>query len=148
MIFFDSDYAKELNKKVSSTTTSIDVCMYVWRWAPNDPTADVQKLYVSLLSAAARGVRVRVLSHFPENTAKMRFDGLDAVTVPANRILHAKMFIIDGSSVFLGSHNMTVRSTTSNHEVSAELDDYESVQQAIRYFNAIWGNYASSKAGI
>lgn len=146
MIYFDGDYANQLKAKVEAAQKEIDVCMYVWRWYQNDPTLELQQVYIALLRAAAKGIRVRILTDFPEVAARMRMDGLDAVSVPPSKIMHAKMFIFDDREVALGSHNMTKRSTTKNHEATAVLTDFESVQQAKTYFNAIWSTYASSKA--
>lgn len=145
MIYFDGDYTTQLKAAIETATEKIDVCMYVWRWYQNDPTLELQQVYIALLRAANKGVRVRILTDFPDVAARMRMDGLNAVSVPASKIMHAKMFIIDSKLVALGSHNMTKRSTTKNHEATAVLTDFESVQQAETYFNAIWSTYASSK---
>lgn len=148
MIYLDSDYAKILAAEIFSASKSVDVCMYVWRFYANDPQAYVQQVYTALLRAAARGVRVRVLTHFPDVAARMRKDGINAITVPATRTLHAKLFIIDSFLLGLGSHNMTKRSTERNHEASIITDDTEAVAHVEQYFNTLWGMYANSKANI
>lgn len=148
MIYFDGDYGKRLAAEIFSASKSVDVCMYVWRFYENDPQAYVQQVYIALLRATARGVRVRVLTHFPEVAARMRMDGINAITVPATRTLHAKMFILDSRIVGLGSHNMTKRSLERNHESSTLIEEPQAVANAEQYFNSLWGMYAGSKANI
>lgn len=148
MIYFDSDYAKVLAAEIFSASKSVDVCMYVWRFYANDPQAYVQQVYTALLRATARGVRVRVLTHFPDVAARMRKDGINAIVVPATRTLHAKMFILDGRIVGLGSHNMTKRSTERNHESSTMIDDPQAVANAEQYFNTLWGMYAKGGTNL
>lgn len=145
MIYFDGDYIPELVRKVQGTKQSLDICMYVWKFHETDPTLGAQQLYIEILRAKARGVRVRVLTDFPNIAARFKLDGLEAISVPAQQILHAKMFIFDETACGIGSHNITKRSTTRNHEASVILEDYESIAQAKAYFERVWGYYASGK---
>lgn len=148
MIYFDSDYGKRLAQEIDKATSAVDVCMYVWRFYENDPQSYVQQVFIALLRAASRGVRVRILTHFPDVAAKLKHQGLDVVLVPSTRILHAKMFIIDERTVCLGSHNMTKRSLERNHEASLIISEPAVVRRAGQYFETLWGNYAKSGAYI
>lgn len=148
MIYFDGDFTSELLKELEKAEYKVDVCMYVWRFYQNDPTLEVQKVYTALLRLATKGVKVRILTDFPEAAARMRQDGLNAFAVPATRIMHTKMFIIDEDCVTIGSHNMTKRSTVKNLEATAILHDFESIDAAQRYFEIIWRTYAESKTNL
>lgn len=144
MIYFDGEYAPELAQAIRGAKHRVWVAMYVWRWYVNRPESELQQVYIALLNAQNRGLDVRIMTDFPEVAAKMRADGLNAIETDKSRIMHAKMVLLDHAAVYVGSHNMTHRSNTHNHEATAVLLDFESVKQAERYYSTVWSAYAKS----
>lgn len=148
MIYTDGDYALKLAAEIFGASRKIDVMMYVWRFYPNDPNTAAQRVYTAMLRAVARGVRVRVLTAFPEVAEQLRADGIEAIAVPASRTAHAKFFILDNEILCVGSHNMTKRALENSHEASIITDDTDVVAHMSKYFEVLWGTYANSKADL
>lgn len=144
MIFFDSTYGDALALAIAGASEKVDVAMYVWRRTDENPTLNLSKIITELLRARARGVRVRIITDFPNSAAMLRHEGLDAVAIETGRTMHAKMVVIDQKIVFVGSHNMTKRSLNSNYEVTMRNDDLETALQAQQYFDLMWDFYAGS----
>lgn len=144
MIYFDDKYGDELALAIAGASERVDMAIYVWRRSGENPTLNLSKIITELIRAKARGVRVRIITDFPNSAAMLRYEGLDAVAVETGRTMHAKLTIIDQKYVFVGSHNMTKRSLNNNYEVTARLDDAESISQADTYFGLIWDYYAGS----
>lgn len=144
-VCFDSDYLSRLMREVQKAKRSIDIAMYIWRDYPNNPQEPAQQLFIEILQAKARGVRVRVITDFQSSAEMFSAAGVEAISLQAQPLLHAKLFIIDSTTIALGSHNITHRSTTQNHEVSIITREVEPVLQAQTYFDTLWENYASRK---
>ena len=123
-----------LNDLLRSATHSIAIIMAYF--APDD------ELIENLCSAAARGVRVRVIlpgvSDVPiMQIAARSFYGrlLDAGVEIFERnvaILHAKTLLVDDRIVMIGSTNLDYRSTELNLEVSAIITSHEFGRQVHR----------------
>ena len=144
-ICFDSDYLYRLVREVQKAERSIDIAMYIWRDYSHNPQEPAQQLFIEILRAKARGVRVRVITDFQSSAEMFSQAGVEAIPLQAQPLLHAKLFIIDSAVVALGSHNITHRSTTKNHEVSIITRELEPVLQAQKYFDTLWENYGSRK---
>jgi phosphatidylserine/phosphatidylglycerophosphate/cardiolipin synthase-like enzyme len=49
-------------------------------------------------------------------------------------IMHTKLWIIDGNTTFVGSHNISGRSLNVNEEVSVKIESKEVAYFAQQYF--------------
>jgi len=87
----------------------------------------------SLLRAARRGVKVRLLLPARSDVPLVRFLGLSYYGVLLRKgieirelgreILHAKLMLIDGERAIIGSANLDLRSFHRNHELNCIIDD-------------------------
>jgi len=98
---------------------------------------------------AADGVRVCILTnkpgnrgHIPDTNAYalryMRPGKIQIRFLPNDRVVHAKLLIVDGQCALFGSHNLSVRSCHNNFELSFFLDDKTTLEYVTTIFNAIW----------
>ena len=69
-VYFDSDYLSGLMREVQKAERSIDIAMYIWRDYAHNPQEPAQQLFIEILRAKARGVRVRVITDF-QSSAEM-----------------------------------------------------------------------------
>jgi len=53
--------------------------------------------------------------------------------------MHAKMIVIDGRKVYIGSANFTPTSMDSNRELGVILESEEAISKIINTFNSDWG---------
>jgi phosphatidylserine/phosphatidylglycerophosphate/cardiolipin synthase-like enzyme len=65
-----------------------------------------------------------------------RAAGVDVRYLPNGRCSHAKILIIDGRQMMIGSHNWSVQSFTRNFEVSVLTDDNILIRQAAEIYGA------------
>jgi phosphatidylserine/phosphatidylglycerophosphate/cardiolipin synthase-like enzyme len=96
--------------------------------------------------AAARGVRVRVLvdasflPKYPELPDRLRgvpgieVRAIDGAKAFGGGILHAKYFVVDGTSAYLGSQNFDYRSLEHIHELGVRTTDAGVVGGLLRTF--------------
>ncbi len=100
-------------------------------------------LRYALVNAKNRGVDVRVLL---ENSVSSNYHQYDALKKGGVNVrydgssshLHAKLLIVDGNIVLVGSTNFSQSSLKYNHETDIEFNDSTTNAAFTRYFNAIW----------
>jgi phosphatidylserine/phosphatidylglycerophosphate/cardiolipin synthase-like enzyme len=122
--------------------SEVRVCAYDWRWYYSEPELDIQKLNIALLTLRQRGVKIFIL--VDKSTTQNVLRGLDfnVRKVDSSKMLHTKAICIDEKSLIIGSHNLTKRACSANYEMSIITQEFEPVQQFIKYFNAMWASRA------
>lgn len=110
---------------------SIDLAAF---YISNKPGEALQPVLDALIRRAAAGVHVRILldatfmkeSHAAYEMLKGK-PNIDIRILPVDRltggVLHAKYFIVDGETVFVGSQNWDWRALTQIHEIGAMVRD-------------------------
>lgn len=102
-----------------------------------------------LVNARKRGCKCKVILNYTsppnraveDNKEAARWMGLNGVEfkyVARNRTVHAKMIIIDGVTLVIGSHNWSQRALERNAEASIEVSDDPVVKEARNWFLRIW----------
>jgi phosphatidylserine/phosphatidylglycerophosphate/cardiolipin synthase-like enzyme len=131
-------YTDRIIELVEAAKVSIFILMFDWRWYKNDFSCEVSRVNHALVKAVRRGVSVRGVVNYKPIIETLEAVGIKARHWADSRLLHAKMLVIDGSVVVLGSHNLTMNALTQNVEVSAVFSDTELANQATALFDAIW----------
>jgi phosphatidylserine/phosphatidylglycerophosphate/cardiolipin synthase-like enzyme len=67
-----------------------------------------------------------------------RAAGVDVRYLPNGRCSHAKILIVDGIQMIVGSHNWSVQSFTRNFELSIMTDDNTLIRQAMDIYRGIF----------
>lgn len=105
----------------------------------------LRKFFYELTLLAKKGIKIKVLLNWNEkrhSVAKTNFSvaqklkgcGVEVKHLRNNRCCHAKLLIIDRVKALLGSHNLSIRSVSSNFELSYLIPDPESVRQLSSVF--------------
>ena len=126
----------------------VDFTLYATYLQPNNPSAPAMQLYQALADAAARGVTVRgvaELSDWQQDNNERNEDavewleerGVDMRWERANRITHAKAYLID-DSLQVQSANISTSGFQLNHEVGAWTDLATPVADFEQWFDALW----------
>ena len=112
---------------INHAQKSIDLAAF---YISNQPGEALQPVLDALIRRAAAGVRVRILldatfmkeSHAAYELLKGK-PNIDIRILPVDKltggVLHAKFFIVDGETVFVGSQNWDWRALTQIHEIGA-----------------------------
>ncbi len=99
-----------------------------------------------IIQAVKRGVKVRYISsaHYPLSNdlneigrEKLRQAGVQ-VRYLQDPYVHAKMFVIDGKTAFVGSENFSTNSLDFNRELGLTFDDPTLVARLKKTFEADW----------
>jgi phosphatidylserine/phosphatidylglycerophosphate/cardiolipin synthase-like enzyme len=128
------DWAREAQRLIAGARQRVWMAMYVVR-IEEDGDGPVSGLLATLAAAAARGVDVRVCldqgagwdgraddKHLAP-AAWLSARGVRCVLDEPDRTSHAKLLVIDGRHLLVGSHNWTRAAMTANREASVVLDD-------------------------
>lgn len=130
---------------VSPTTSRNDLLHLISRASSTlDIYAEVsrdEQMLRAIQAAADRGVRVRLVmsGNANDNNAAGRAQLAAAgaeVHLSSEHYIHAKMFLVDGRELFVGSQNMTGTSLDQNRELGIILTDRASIERASRVFDA------------
>jgi phosphatidylserine/phosphatidylglycerophosphate/cardiolipin synthase-like enzyme len=127
------DYLATALRLIAGAHSRVTLVMFVLRAEDDGP---VHSLCAALVSAAERGVVVRVVldrgrdwrSGEPDDKhlAALRWlsqRGVRVLLDEMERTTHAKVLVVDGRRVVIGSHNWTRSALTANREWSLLIDD-------------------------
>ncbi len=152
-VLMDGDYFPALHAALQEARHSVHCVMYRAGYNPGKPKYRETVLIEDLVAAHKRGVRVEAVfdanrtywEKTPEEREKVEeknreaiarlaaagvpvfVDGLDTVT-------HAKIVVVDGETVFLGSANWTGAALKDNHETNVRI---RSKEIAARFLEAL-----------
>ena len=144
-----TDYPKVVIPLIQSAGQSMDIMMYEWKWYTHENAGGVEHFNLAVQAAARRGVKVRVLLNIESmghaitkiNSRTEQFLRLAGCEVKFGQIgvaTHAKILIMDGRVLVLGSHNISKGSFSRNQEASIIVYGGEAVRPYSDYFNLIW----------
>ncbi|QOJ79373.1 hypothetical protein IG193_02615 [Infirmifilum lucidum] len=138
-IINDRDYYPTLLDLLSKANKSIYIAMFEFK----SDTDEISRIVEILISKAKRGVDVKVVlentidvneltyRRLLDNGVSVRFDTRAKTT-------HAKLVIVDGRYVIVGSHNWSYMAMMRNHEASVLIDNPEIAAADASYFMSIW----------
>jgi phosphatidylserine/phosphatidylglycerophosphate/cardiolipin synthase-like enzyme len=133
---------------IDEAEARIYVVMYQVVWS-SQTSNKINKLISKLIDAHSRGVEVKVfledsdwdysVNDGNQEAAKvLRNNGIEVRFDSKNIVTHSKMVIIDDSLV-LYSGNWSLASMENNHEAGAITRSSSLTNQAVTYFNELWG---------
>jgi len=125
---------------IDTARQQIDICVFDWRWYPNDPGAPAQKFNQAIVEAIKRGVKVRALVNNENVAANLRAVGAEVKRHVSSHLLHCKVMIIDDEVIITGSHNYTQSAMTANCELSVILSEGVDTSEFSKYFINLWQN--------
>lgn len=110
---------------------------------------DLKKYFDAIVEKIKEGVKVKILFNWHDDqrsVAKTNFyasiflkkAGADIRYLRNNRCCHAKLLMVDREKILLGSHNLSIRSTANNFELSYLIPDPETVTQVSTLFEALF----------
>ena len=137
-IIIGKEFVDKVIPIIEKATTSIKVIVYDWRLYPNDPSHPVSRLVLALKGAVERNVDVQVLLSNDAVRQQLSAFGFDCKRLYSDKLVHAKMMLIDDRYAIIGSHNYTQNAFQMNLELSVALDLFTPENELRDYFNNIW----------
>lgn len=149
----DRDYPGVLLPLLKDAKNSIYVIMFLASYYPEYPDSPTNLFLKEMIKAKEKGVKVEVIlnqsdrediSHVTvENLKTARYLHLHNIPVyfsPHNITTHAKIVIIDGKFVVIGSTNWSYSAMAKNHETSVVIESPELARYYMKYFEGIKKN--------
>lgn len=144
----DRAFEPAVRQAIADARKEVVVALYLFR-ADGPPTNGARQMMELLGKTAGRGVRVRVIletsndatddvARMNHHTAKrLRDAGVKVAFDDPQRRYHGKFVVVDGQTVFLGSHNWTDSAFHHNGEVSVRIDDASIARQLLDYAKSL-----------
>lgn len=147
VLLADGDYFPALIYGIEGARREILLSAFFFR-TNGSPDHRPDAVLRQLDKAVRRGVRVEaVLERGPDgdnvsgdNAAtaeKLRMAGIEVCRDAPDRTTHAKLVVIDGRTLFVGSHNLTQSALKYNRELSVRVDCPTLAEEARRYLRAL-----------
>ena len=133
------EFVKKVTPLVESVRSTLDICVFDWRWYPNDVGSPCQIFNQAIVQAVRRGVHVRAIVNSESVAAQLRAVGVEVKRHVSKHLLHLKMMLLDSETLVTGSHNYTQSAFSANYEMSLILSDGVNLKPAQDFFNALWG---------
>lgn len=139
IVLIGKKYVEKVSQQIAAARQSIDIIVYDWRLRPSLPTHPVSLLVRALLDAQRKGVRIRALVNSADVQRNLKLYGIDAKVLQTQKLMHAKMMLIDNRVAVIGSHNYTQSAFTSNLEISLCCTFESQDNELTQYFKNLWG---------
>lgn len=140
----DRDYFSHAYRILSEAEESIHIVAFELKYYRSFPDSLQNRLVRQLIYAHERGVDVKVVVDefseqdnaydiMTENGVEIKYDGRDRTT-------HAKLIIVDGRIVLIGSTNFSYYGLEKNREANVLIEDEAVAQYYENYFQGVWGS--------
>jgi phosphatidylserine/phosphatidylglycerophosphate/cardiolipin synthase-like enzyme len=137
---------------INNAGRSIDFEMFYFS---NNKNSSLVSIFDAIKSAAGRGVQIRIIvdsSFYAKNDhSSDELEGIQNITIRkipyvnlGGGIMHAKYFIVDEETLFMGSQNMDWRAVEHIHEIGVMVKNKSFVSTFQKIFDLDW-NYCVSK---
>lgn len=147
----DRDYYGEALSLIAGAERSISLLMFELFRYPEYPDSKTNRLLAELVSASRRGVDVNICIEGGEEYLGDDFlekqrasavylleSGVDVRMDRKGTTSHAKLLLVDGRSVLLGSTNWTHYAMERNVETNVLIESTPLASSFEEYFNRIW----------
>ena len=138
----DRGYYLAAHKLLSHSRESIHIVSFELKYYDNYPDSKMNQLVRDLIEAHERGVDVKIIvDQYSENNNA--FHKLDEAGVPwrfdsNSTTTHAKLIVVDGKIVLLGSTNLSYYGLEKNNEANILIEDEKTAGYYEEYFQKIW----------
>jgi phosphatidylserine/phosphatidylglycerophosphate/cardiolipin synthase-like enzyme len=143
----DERYIVAVSRLIASANKSVHVIMYVAKYDPKQSAEEdpANKLLELLASAKRKGLDVRVVvddvtrQSYPETIDFLKSRNVPVRLDPkASVTTHAKVVIVDGEWVVIGSHNWSESALKENREYSVLIRSSDIAADVKDYFEELW----------
>lgn len=140
MLLINEEYGKTILQHINGATSSIVFTLFNDSFYSKNNNGIFDRYLLAINQAKKRGVDIKILCNSVEQYEKLRRFSLSVRKAKGFKTMHAKVFVFDEKKIVIGSHNMTDNAVTVNLEISVILDDVETIQRFLKYFNIIWSS--------
>ncbi|MFH1054968.1 MAG: phospholipase D-like domain-containing protein [Candidatus Altiarchaeota archaeon] len=139
---FDRGYFDSAHKIISESKESVHIIAFEIKYYKNYPNSTQNRLVRDLIYAKERGVDVKVLSdeYSRENNAYeiLKANGVEVRMDSNKTTTHAKLIIVDGRIILIGSTNLSYTALEDNNEANVLIADEQTARVFESYFRSLW----------
>lgn len=140
----DKGYFPEVHKILQDAKNSIHMAMFELKYYETYSNSSANILVRDLIEARKRGVDVKIIidQFSEENNAfnLLKEQGIEIKMDSENITTHAKLIIVDGRVVILGSTNLSYFGLEKNNEVDVVLVSKQTAEYYEKYFWNLWNS--------
>lgn len=145
----DNQYGKFVVETLKTARKSIKISTFKAEFPKKGRAHYLENLFKVIFLKAQQGVEVKLLINWHENKRcvpktnikvmlEFQKQNIKVKYLHHNRCCHSKIIIIDNKIVFLGSHNLSTKSFTSNFETSLILSTEEINYLIVKTYDELW----------
>mgnify|MGYP000647202127 CR=1 FL=1 len=144
---FNEEYGVSLLSYIRNAKKSIFMIMFQTGYYSEYAESLSNNILRELVNAKKRGLTVEVILDWSKsgNVKEKNFDtakflaenGVSVYFDKESKTTHAKLFVIDGKYVFIGSHNLNYYALEKNNETSVLIESGEVAGVFLNYFNKV-----------
>lgn len=149
MIVADEKFLILAQREIETARESIRISTFKAEWSEKPPGRKLRHFFETLGKRKAEGLQVQFLMNWnirkrygPRANVltllKLANMGIEVRVLPDDRCCHAKIILIDDERAIIGSHNLSIVSTSQNFEISGLHTLAQDVCFAVAAYNAIW----------
>ncbi len=147
----DNNYLQYANAMVAVAKKEICISTFKLEISDKPRGRALKEYFEKIIERMKTGVKVKILFNWHDDqrsVAKSNYSAsiflkqhaVDIRYLKNNRCCHAKVLIIDREKVLLGSHNLSVRSTQNNFELSYLIPDPETAAEVSVEFDRLFAD--------
>ncbi|MGB9816311.1 MAG: phospholipase D-like domain-containing protein [Desulfurococcaceae archaeon] len=143
----DNEYLGKLLHVLDNANKSVYVVMYVVKYDPREVDDPVNTILEKLVELRGKGLDIKIVvddetyESYQDTIEYLKYNNVPVkLDESGSRTTHAKIVIIDGEVVLIGSHNWTESALSNNHETTLMVYSKDLAKQVVDYFYRIWSN--------
>jgi len=144
----NTEYVPAARKLIKEAKHSIRVMMFEMAFYERRSNSPSNLLIKELIEAKKRGVSVEVILEVSESNDRtternrrsgkiLSQGGVDVIYDTVSRTTHAKLLLVDGEFILLGSTNWTYSALSNNNETSVLIRSKALAKELIDYVNKV-----------
>ena len=138
----DRGYFPAVHKALQEAKNSIHIAAFELKYYPNNTGSNENLIVEDIISASRRGLDVRIVvdEYSQANNAYdyLRASGVNIKQDKKDVTTHAKLVVIDGRVVILGSTNFSYFALERNNEVDVLIASEKVAAYFNDYFESLW----------
>ena len=140
LLVVDNQFLSVAQALVEQASREICISSFKLEVSEKPRGRDLKRFFDTIIAKMKSGVKVKILFNWHDDRRSvpktnyyastfLKSQGADVRFLRNNRCVHAKLLMIDKEKILLGSHNLSIRSTQANFELSYLIPDPETVAQ-------------------
>lgn len=133
-----NQYPKKVIPLINKAKSNIYIIAYAWKWYKDDIGCSVMKFNYAIIDKACKGTEIKAITESKEIIPILKMNGVKIKEKKIEKIIHAKMILIDDEIVIIGSHNITKNAFEKNLEISLLIYDKMLNKEYKNFFETLW----------